>query len=156
MIGGGCRSDLIGGGIGDDVIHGQRGLGRNRGDGGDDTLNGNFGSDRLRGNAGDDRLDGGFGDNTLSDGQDKDVLLGRQGAHVFEMALDGDMDEIRDFENGTDRIDPSARGIRCGNLLIETRQIGGLRITWDDEILILKTKTGTIAAGDIDSGDFLF
>ncbi len=79
----------------------------------DDTLLGRGGNDRLFGHGGNDRLTGGAGDDVLIGGAGRDALIGGKGADVFkftssvETAVGGQRDAIRDFEQGTDRIDLS-------------------------------------------------
>lgn len=112
LRGGGGKDTLIGGGQDDDIKGGT----------GDDDINGNTGNDLLKGNDGDDSLvgeggrdtlKGGDGADTLIGGKKQDILLGGDGADVFifeaadQSAVDGERDQIRDFESGVDVIDVS-------------------------------------------------
>lgn len=84
---------------------GQQGLVLEAGSG-DATGQGN--NDLLVGGMGDNVLRGQGGDDILIDGYGRDTLWGGSGADTFVLGRDGQRDEIRDFEPGTDRIDLSS------------------------------------------------
>jgi Ca2+-binding RTX toxin-like protein len=92
--------DYLNGGHGADILKGGRGSDRLIGGGGEgrDLLLGNGGRDHLRAGAGNDILDGGRGD---------DVLIGGAGSDLFVFRRKSDVDVIRDFEVGVDRLDLS-------------------------------------------------
>lgn len=71
------------------------------GDTGNDQLFGKAGDDVLYGEEGNDRLDGGTGSNSLYGGAGKD-------AFIFRQAVPGEVQTIRDFVKGDDKIDFSA------------------------------------------------
>jgi len=78
------------------------------------SLNGGEGHDLLIGGAGNDTLLGGVGDDRLLGGGGNDFLVGGAGADVFVFADGFGRDLIRDFVNGTDRIDLSAHSLSGG------------------------------------------
>lgn len=65
-------------------------------------------ADLLVGGLGDDTLRGLDGADILIDGFGRDHLWGGNGADTFVLGADDQLDEIRDFEAGVDRIDLSA------------------------------------------------
>ena len=101
---GGGGNDFLQGSLGDDYVAGQGGNDRVIGAGGSDRVKGGIGNDVISGGRGDDAIWGGSGDDRL--------LFGPAFGH----------DEIRDFEQGHDRID-----------LIEVlREDGTVRIRFSD------------------------
>lgn len=68
------------------------------GDTGDDQLFGKAGDDVLYGEEGNDRLDGGTGSNSLYGGSGKDMF-------IFRQAVAGEVQTVRDFVKGEDKID---------------------------------------------------
>ena len=107
---GGSKADVLAGGDGNDTL---RGWGYN-GDATDtDSLSGGAGNDVLNGMAGSDTLNGGKDNDRLVGGLGIDFVTGGLGADVF--AIDAvvlgagqvNRDRVRDFVQGTDRIDLS-------------------------------------------------
>ncbi|MCE7731608.1 tandem-95 repeat protein [Vibrio campbellii] len=96
--------DIGHGGAGDDVIFGEKGSDIVFGGTGHDTLDGGDGSDAVRGGSGNDVLIGGSGD---------DILIGDDGEDIFKFVddgsgiRDGEVDTIKDFTKGEDKIDIS-------------------------------------------------
>ncbi|UMM04548.1 tandem-95 repeat protein [Vibrio campbellii] len=96
--------DIGHGGAGDDVIFGEKGSDIVFGGTGHDTLDGGDGSDAVRGGSGNDVLIGGSGD---------DILIGDDGEDIFKFVddgsgiRDGEVDTIKDFTQGEDKIDIS-------------------------------------------------
>jgi Ca2+-binding RTX toxin-like protein len=89
---GGLDADEMIGGPGNDVLQG--------GDS-DDLLDGADGNDDLIGNTGQDTLKGGTGADVLNGAAGADVLEGGAGADRFRFhLLDGELDEIADFQLG--------------------------------------------------------
>lgn len=121
---GGDGDDIIYGGNGNDHIEGGNGNDVLYGDDGDDTIRGGDGHDILYGGAGNDGLNGGSGndiiyggdgndmlwgedgDDILSGGRGRDSLIGGAGHDIFlfDTTPDGNIDAIKDFEVGIDRI----------------------------------------------------
>ncbi|CAE6906039.1 COG2931 RTX toxins and related Ca2 -binding proteins [Vibrio sp. B1ASS3] len=96
--------DIGHGGAGDDVIFGEEGSDIVFGGTGHDILDGGEGSDAVRGGSGNDVLIGGSGD---------DILIGDDGEDIFKFIddgsgiRDGEVDTIKDFTKGEDKIDIS-------------------------------------------------
>lgn len=112
QIDGGDGDDTLLGGAEDDDMFGSSGTDTLTGRAGDDTLNGGGGSDILRGNRGEDTLIGGSGADWLSGGQDDDILTGGNQTDRFVFIRNSGDDIITDFENGIDKIDLTAFGLR--------------------------------------------
>ncbi|MFV8430253.1 Ig-like domain-containing protein [Vibrio owensii] len=96
--------DIGHGSAGDDVIFGEEGSDIVFGGTGHDILDGGEGSDAVRGGSGNDILVGGSGD---------DILIGDDGEDIFKFIddgsgiRDGEIDTIKDFTKGEDKIDIS-------------------------------------------------
>jgi Ca2+-binding RTX toxin-like protein len=96
---------------GEDRIEGRAGDDFVFGDAGNDTLLGQEGGDLLFGGDGNDTLDGGIQQDNLHGGPGYDILIGGEGPDTFFFDSWADItvgDEIRDFEQGADRIDVRA------------------------------------------------
>ncbi len=106
-IRGTSRADDLTGGGGDDKILGRGGNDRLDGGAGDDDLRGFGGRDLLIGGAGDDNLKGDGGRDTLDGGSGDDTLWGGSRDDVFIFREGDGHDRIRDFEQGSDRMDLS-------------------------------------------------
>lgn len=109
-INGGAKADVLVGGDGNDTLRGWL----YNGDATDtDSLSGGAGNDLLSGMAGNDTLNGGKGDDRLVGGLGIDFVTGGLGTDVF--AIDAvvagaglaNRDRVRDFVQGTDKIDLS-------------------------------------------------
>ena len=95
--------DSVSGGTGNDVILGN---------GGNDRLNGNSGNDIVQGGSGEDWLFGETGNDTLYGGTGKDFMWGGAGADTFVFDRSEDeVDMIRDFQHGEDKIDLRALSV---------------------------------------------
>jgi Ca2+-binding RTX toxin-like protein len=131
----------------DDTISG--GVGR-------DAIAGGAGADRLSGGVANDELSGGLGNDLLSGGPGRDTLIGGDGADwfIFDSTREtNNVDSIRDFAPGTDKIvlsatfhkkfNGSAAGspITPGNLFVGTGQKAADR----DDYLIWDQATGTLS-----------
>ncbi|MET2947465.1 tandem-95 repeat protein [Vibrio owensii] len=96
--------DIGHGSAGDDVIFGEEGSDIVFGGTGHDILDGGEGSDAVRGGSGNDILIGGSRD---------DILIGDDGEDIFKFIddgsgiRDGEIDTIKDFTKGEDKIDIS-------------------------------------------------
>ncbi len=123
---------------------------------GNDWIKGRGGDDRLLGGDGNDLIEGGWGDDTLYDGAGSDELDGGWGDDVFVLALDGQTDEITDFDEGNDLIDVSAWGVTSVNQLSMTQTgWGELTITHGSETLVVQSD-GAWPWLSLESNDFLF
>ena len=128
------------------------------GHGGNNHLSGNSGANEINGMRGDDQLFGGNGADVLIDGEGNDTLTGGWGNDRFVLEGDGMADTITDWGRGNDRLD--IRGwsgvANLGDLTL-TSTAQGLTITSESETLYLrKVGGGSISAGALDAGDFLF
>jgi len=100
-------NDKIYGGKLNDSLWGDKGNDSLWGYGGNDFIYGGVGSDVLNGGNGNDRLNGGTGSDKLYGGGGNDILRGLSGSDkfVFDTALSSsNVDTIKDFTNGTDKI----------------------------------------------------
>ncbi len=177
---GGEGDDDLNGNQGDDVIHGDGGsdtihgsTGNDTLDGGDDkdyllggshndvlyggagndTLSGNKGDDLIIGGDGKDTLRGGDGNDTLYGGAGEDKLYGHGGVDIFVFANDAGKDLVRDFEDGTDRIDLTAfTGLSFADLDIDRK--GGSTLINVDEDTSIYLKNVHIS--DVSEADFIF
>lgn len=117
-------NDFLEGYSGNDLLDGGDGADTLRGRAGDDTLLGGNGDDNMWGQKGADYLDGGAGKDLLWAGADADIQIGGAGADTFEFRSKWEstdlvytgtdpefeftgIDQILDFESGTDKIDLS-------------------------------------------------
>ncbi len=101
--GGGLIEDLRSG-IGNDTILGNRVQNKLVGKAGDDEIRGGDGHDVLKGNGGSDVLYGGDGIDRLDGGLGRDILIGGEGTDVFWLRENSNVDRVRDFEVGVDRV----------------------------------------------------
>jgi len=90
------------GGAGRDTLSGGAGLDLLTGGLGDDQIYAGGSHDNLYGGEGNDTLDGGGGNDRLYSGLGDDVLVGGDGVDRFVMLVDQGLDEIQDFETGSD------------------------------------------------------
>lgn len=113
-IEGGDGADIISGGSDDDFIFGGGGQDNIDGGSGNDTIEGGTGADVIRGKRGDDVIDGGdqgdnisggTGNDTIIGGKGNDTLYGNNGNDVFVFTQGGNVDTIKDFELGVDKLD---------------------------------------------------
>ncbi|WP_422003463.1 beta strand repeat-containing protein [Roseovarius mucosus] len=106
VINGGVGNDQIGGGAGRDTIDGGAGNDQIGGGEGDDDISGGAGNDFLAGGGRNDVIDGGTGNDTINGGAGNDIMTGGADADIFVFSafVDGELDVITDFEDGTDRL----------------------------------------------------
>jgi Ca2+-binding RTX toxin-like protein len=155
---GGEGADTMSGGDGDDLMSGELGNDRMFGGLGNDTMNGGDSADEMFGNDGRDILNGSNGADTISGGWGMDTLIGGADADVFHFVVDSSDDVIRDFQNGTDRIDLSEFNLAGfgalagaisplnGGSLIDLDVIGGTGSIWVENTVV----------GLLDATDFIF
>ena len=98
VVDGGAGNDVLRGNIGNDTINGGTGTDVLRGGNGADVMDGGAGNDYLYGENGNDKLYGGIGNDSLTGGAGIDEFIYKSGAG-------NSFDRVKDFENGTDRID---------------------------------------------------
>ncbi|MGQ0565157.1 MAG: M10 family metallopeptidase C-terminal domain-containing protein [Gemmobacter sp.] len=141
LIFGGTGHDILGGGLNADTLYGEEG---------NDFLTGGAASDTLYGETGMDSLTGGEGSDQLWGGLDADLF-------VFNLVLvpRGGTDEIRDFEDGADRIRiVGVTGTGAAgkfDALNITESGGNTTIAYGQQVIVL---TG-VAMSMLDSSDFL-
>jgi Ca2+-binding RTX toxin-like protein len=122
-----------------------------RGNAGDNRLSGQDGNDRLSGLGGDDRLTGGAGNDRLEGGAGRDTLEGGSGADNFVFATSpasGDVDVIRDFQRGLDRLqldDGAFFGLARGQLAPDAFASAASGVAADAGVRIIHDR----ATGDI-------
>lgn len=149
--------DLIVAGTGDDLVYGGVGHDVMRGQNGDDELFGSNGKDTLVSGNGDDYLHGGNHDDTLRGDGGNDVLVGAHGKDTFVFTLDDGADQVKDFEDGNDKLD--LRDLSLGSfgadisshlsettagVVLDLMDSHGVRIHLDD-----------IAISDLSGADFI-
>ncbi len=116
-----------------------------------DTLSGSDGDDILIGGDGDDYLTAYQDDDILVDGQGRDTLIGGAGADVYVLLPDGDIDQIREFDPGIDRLDLSSFPMLYDPSQLEfTSRADGAVLTWRDEVTeVLSLSGGRLSLSDI-------
>lgn len=98
------EADQIFGFGGNDILVGRSGNDTLNGGTGDDDLKGQQGNDLLKAGVGQDILRGGVGADTLHGGAGRDTMIGGAGADIFVIGERFGLEEIRDFQDGIDRI----------------------------------------------------
>ncbi len=155
---GGTGNDRLFGDAGDDHIYGENGDDRLAGNSGSDRLHGEDGNDVIFGDSGVDHLYGGGGDDHLQGGGGSDRLFGGLGSDIFYAFADSSRDEIRDFQNGTDKIDLSGMGLGFSNLAISGDGMGNTLVRTADGLVQLSIRAGNFGLNPelIDATDFIF
>lgn len=149
----GDGDDALFGSLGADRLDGARGRDRLDGRRGDDVLFGGRGDDRINGGSGADDLFGDRGADLLRDGDGADVLRGGRGADVFTFVADGEVDILRDFQDGLDRIE--IEGARFGALAVSALGDGRVRIDHAGDSLVVDA-WADLDVRDFGREDFLF
>ncbi|WP_297769087.1 calcium-binding protein [uncultured Roseovarius sp.] len=119
----------------------------------DDTLTGSTGDNLIEGGRGSDWLRGASGNDTLEGGGGDDEMLGGSGADVFVFTNGFGIDTVQDFTKGIDILDFGAH--------TQIDEFADLNVTASGLDAIVDDGFGNTirildAAGDIESGDFLF
>lgn len=114
-VSGGDGNDFLRGSGADDTLDGGNNNDTIYGRGGDDVILGGIGQDALFGGDGDDTLSGGDWSDTLNGGRGDDALTGGAAADTFVIIRNAGHDVITDFQNGSDKIDLSAFGLRSAD-----------------------------------------
>lgn len=137
IMSGSAGNDILTGGTGDDTFYGGAD---------NDTLMGQQGADALIGASGDDRLDGGAGN---------DFYLGGAGADVFVWTNGFGQDVVKDYIDGTDRLDFTGHSgvtgladlvvAQNGNNTVITLAAGGT-----DQITLIDTVSTDVTGSDFD------
>lgn len=124
------------------------------GSSGSDRVVGLAGSDEISLSWGDDYANGASGDDTLRDGDGLDSLRGGSGQDLFDLATDGDLDRIMDYNDAQDII--RIAGQSFGALTITDVSAGRVKIAWGVEYVLVDDGLGRLNAADFTAEDFLF
>ncbi len=109
-ISGSDGNDTILAKSGDDIIYGKDGA---------DSIKGENGNDTLHGGDGNDTLDGGSGNDVIYAEGGNNLLIGGSGNDIFVFDKHSKLNAIKDFKDGSDKIDISDFNINEKNF--ETR-----------------------------------
>ena len=129
--------DVISGYGGNDTIIAWGSRDRIYGGAGNDDIEAGYGNDYVRGGPGHDDIEGDDGN---------DWLYGGGGADVFEFDEDDGYDNIRDWQDGQDRIDLDDFDLSLSQVLRAARQVG-------DNVKFYLEET-TIVVHNADRADF--
>lgn len=111
----------------------------------------------LTGTTGNDKLIGTLAAEEIHDLAGADNLFGRGGADQFVLAADGQIDRIKDFQNGSDVIDVSAWGAASiGDLTLTQHATGRISVVHGSEVLLVSDSARSLVTGDLTSDDFIF
>lgn len=128
-LSGGNGNDTLYGGGGADDLFGNVNNDTLNGGSGNDSLEGGNGNDTLNGDAGRDDLSGGNGNDTLTGGNGNDTLTGGNGADTFIFETNFEVDDITDFDLGTDVIsldqDLWGGGLSIGDVIDDFATVSG-------------------------------
>jgi Ca2+-binding RTX toxin-like protein len=112
----------------------------------------------LFGGAGQDTVHGGTGNDHLHGQAGRDIFYGGLGSDIFYAFADRSTDEIRDFENGFDKIDLSGMGLGFANLVISGDGRGTTNVQTADGLVQFAIRAGSLGLNpdQIDATDFIF
>ena len=109
----------------------------------------------MRGEAGDDFLLRGRGNDLISGGAGRDILAGNSGRDTFVFAKGGEVDQLLDFQNGSDKIDLKAFGF--ANFAARRRAIHGVNsLTMIDLGRGGRIELIDVRVAALDATDFIF
>jgi Ca2+-binding RTX toxin-like protein len=142
----GGAASLTGSVLGDTIVGGS----------GKDSIAGGAGADSLSGGVANDQLSGGLGNDRLSGGPGLDTLIGGEGADWFifdSTSGTNNVDSIRDFAPGTDKIALSAtfyknfKGSAAGSPITADNLVAGpgAKALDRNDYLIWDTTAGTLS-----------
>ncbi|MEM7547783.1 MAG: Calx-beta domain-containing protein [Pseudomonadota bacterium] len=143
--------DTLSGGTGDDFIRGGTDRDLLSGSSGRDLLSGEGGSDFLTGGSGADTIRGGTGQDLIIGGDGNDMLIGGGGRDTFVFDLADGADRIRDFRNGTDRIEISEGPDNFADLQIFGSSTGATIRFGQTEVAL-----DNVNVSQLDGSDFIF
>ena len=123
-----------------------------------EKLTGTSGADIIDGKGGNDRIIGKGGSDIIIDGDGADILIGDGGRDVFQFVEDGRFDEIRDYDQGYDKIDLSAFDNVFGLSDLRFMEFSsGLMIYVNDDVIFLRAEGDeTYRAADFGVSAFEF
>ena len=111
----------------------------------------------ITGTSGVDKLIGTVAAEEIHDLGGADNLFGRGGADQFVMAADGDLDRIKDYQDGSDVIDVTAWGAtELADLTITQHATGRVSVVMGDETLLVSDGARSLVVGDLTADDFIF
>ncbi len=157
-------NDYLYGGSGNDTVYGGTGADKIRGNTGNDTLWGgsDAATDKIYGGGGNDTIYGGngldylYGENgadTITGGRGNDRIWGGAGVDTFIFTAGDDADQIKDFENGVDKLDLTSFGFATFSdvLALATGYAASLSLDFGggDTILISGLTSATFDATDV-------
>lgn len=120
-------------------------------------LNAIWADDLLEGFEGDDVLKGNNGADILIDGDGVDKMFGGKGADTFVFEPDRDLDIVKDFRDGQDKLDLSKYELLYDISQLELIQKPfGVFIRYDGEGFRIEAETGTLQVADLTGDDFIF
>ena len=117
---------------------------------GDDRLFGGIGDDTLLGGVGDDRLFGDAGSDTLNGGEGNDTLDGGFGASLYIFDANSGQDVIKQFLDGSDRIDVSGLGILHMGEMVISQSGANVLIDFDGTNTVLVQNASAASFTEID------
>ncbi|RMF38789.1 MAG: hypothetical protein D6754_06795 [Alphaproteobacteria bacterium] len=163
LIGQGGRDDLYGGANADN-LKGKGGNDSIDGGGGNDKAFGGAGSDTIDTGAGKDTADGGSGSDVIHTGRGNDYIVdgagfddmyGGLGFDLFDVGVDGQKDEIFDFENDIDTIRLLGFSLATINIT-NTGTPGRVKIAYGgDKLFVEDNGAGLLTAADL-TDDLIF
>lgn len=120
-----------------------------------DRIVGLSGNDEIALGWGDDNANGAAGDDTLRDGDGLDSLRGGGGRDLFDLATDGDVDRILDYDDARDTI--RILGQSFAALTITDLAAGRVKIAWATEYVVVEDGgAGLLTSAAFRADDFLF
>lgn len=142
------------GSIFDDDIRGDGKANKLRGGDGDDFIRGRSGNDKLLGENGQDILIGGGNKDVLTGGSGNDKLRGGAGNDTFVFNVGDDIDRVRDFGRGADKLDLSDFGFASTAAVLALANQRGNNVEIDlngSDMVILNNFT----LADLDASDLI-
>ncbi|MGE0204776.1 MAG: M10 family metallopeptidase C-terminal domain-containing protein [Hyphomicrobiaceae bacterium] len=162
LLAGDAGNDTIFGGAGDDTIDGGADNDVLYGEAGNDTISGGAGSDQIYSGGDNDTIDGGgdadyilagLGNDVIDGGMGNDTIFGEGGTDTFKFADDWGHDTIRDWLNGTEKLDVSGvTGLDNFGQLTIYNIAGGVQVYFGGNTITLSGWNTT----HIDASDFIF
>lgn len=151
---GGMGDDFLAGNVGLDILYGNQGNDTIYGGQTEDSLYGGAGNDILIGDLGNDVLFGDKGNDTLTGSGGNDTLTGGDGSDVFTLGTSQGLDQIKDFQDGIDKLQLPTTTSTLNDLKITTNTAGQVVISLASNNQQLALLDG-IAATDLTAADFV-
>ncbi len=151
---GNADSNTLLGAAGDDILYGRQGVDNLFGGKGTDTMFGGAGNDDLFGGDSKDILYGGGGDDRLFGGSGNDLLVGGGGADIFVIDGSSEIDRVRDFQIGQDKIDLREIPVGYSGLLF-SKANGGADTRVSNKVTDLSLYLKGVEKTELSESDFL-